>query len=114
MPPSSPRHIHLIAICGVAMAALAGMLKRRGYEVSGSDDNVYPPMSTLLEELGIPIRRGYRPENLADRPDLVVVGNTVSRTTPEVVALLESGIPYVSLPQAMGEYFLEGKRSLVV
>jgi len=108
------KRVHLIAICGVAMAALAGMLKRRGYDVSGSDDNVYPPMSTLLAELGIPIRRGYRAENLADRPDLVVVGNTVSRTNPEVAALLESGLRYVSLPQALAEFFLAGKRSLVV
>src|SRR5262245_36454334 len=108
------RRVHLIAICGVAMAALAGMLKQRGYEVSGSDDNVYPPMSTLLEELGIGIRRGYRADNLADRPDLVVVGNTVSRDNPEVAALLASGLPYASLPQVLGEIFLAGKRSLVV
>jgi UDP-N-acetylmuramate: L-alanyl-gamma-D-glutamyl-meso-diaminopimelate ligase len=108
------RRIHLIAVCGVAMAALAGMLQRRGFEVSGSDDNVYPPMSTLLERWGIPVRQGYRAENLGDRPDLVVVGNTVSRGNPEVLALLGSGMPYVSLPQALGELFLEGRRSVVV
>ena len=69
------RRIHLIAICGVAMSALAGMLKQRGYEVSGSDENVYPPISTLLERLGFAIRPGFRADNVADRPDLVIVGN---------------------------------------
>ena len=108
------RRIHLIAIAGVAMSALAGMLKQRGYDVSGSDENVYPPISTLLERLGISIRQGFRPENLADRPDLVVVGNKVSRTNPEVEALLASGIPYVSLPQALAELFIAERRSVVV
>jgi len=107
-------HIHLIAICGVAMAALAGMLKQRGYRVTGSDENVYPPMSTLLERWEIPIQSGFRAENLADRPDLVVVGNKVSRDNPEVQALLACGLRYVSLPQALSELFLAGKRSVVV
>ncbi len=108
------RRIHLIAICGVAMSALAGMLKQRGYDVSGSDENVYPPMSTVLERLGIVIRAGFRAENLADRPDLVIVGNKVSRTNPEVEALLASGLPYVSLPQALAELFITDRRSVVV
>ena len=108
------RRIHLIAIAGVAMSALAGMLKQRGYEVSGSDENVYPPISTLLERLGIAIRPGFRPENLADHPDLVVVGNKVSRTNPEVEALLANDLPYVSLPQALAELFLADHRSVVV
>jgi UDP-N-acetylmuramate: L-alanyl-gamma-D-glutamyl-meso-diaminopimelate ligase len=106
--------VHLIAICGVAMAALAGMLKQRGYAVSGSDENIYPPMSTLLERWGIAIISGFRAENLADRPDVVIVGNKVSRTNPEVQALLASGIPYLSLPQALGRFFLAGKRPVVV
>ncbi|MBI4516099.1 MAG: hypothetical protein HY699_09840 [Deltaproteobacteria bacterium] len=106
--------IHLIAICGVAMAALAGMLKQRGYAVSGSDENVYPPMSTLLERWGITIRSGFCADNLADRPEVVIVGNKVSRNNPEVEALLAGGIPYLSLPQALREFFLAGKRSLVV
>lgn len=108
------KRIHIIAVCGVAMAALAGMLKQRGYAVSGSDENVYPPMSTLLERLGIPIRPGFRAENLADRPDLVVVGNRVSRSNPEVQQMLEARLPYVSLPQALGELFLQDRRPLVV
>jgi UDP-N-acetylmuramate: L-alanyl-gamma-D-glutamyl-meso-diaminopimelate ligase len=106
--------VHLIAICGVAMSALAGMLKQRGYVVSGSDENVYPPMSLVLERLGIPIRVGFRAENLGDRPDLVVVGNKVSRSNPEVQALLASEVPYASLPQALGELFIAERRSVVV
>jgi UDP-N-acetylmuramate: L-alanyl-gamma-D-glutamyl-meso-diaminopimelate ligase len=108
------RRIHLIAICGVGMSALAGMLKQRGYEVSGSDENVYPPMSTVLERLGIAIRQGFCAANLADRPDLVVVGNKVSRTNPEVEALLASGLPYVSFPQALAELFLTDHHPVVV
>ncbi|MBP1685228.1 MAG: UDP-N-acetylmuramate [Deltaproteobacteria bacterium] len=110
----SARRIHLIAICGVGMSALAGMLKQRGYQVSGSDENVYPPMSTVLERLGIAIRQGFGAANLADRPDLVVVGNKVSRTNPEVEALLASGLPYVSFPQALAELFLADRHPLVV
>ncbi len=108
------RRIHLIAVCGVGMSALAGMLKQRGYQVSGSDENVYPPMSTVLERLGIAIRQGFSAANLVDRPDLVVVGNKVSRTNPEVEALLASGLPYVSFPQALAELFLADQRPLVV
>lgn len=108
------KHVHLTAICGVAMAALAGMLKQRGYDITGSDENVYPPMSTLLAELGIPISEGWQPENLEPTPDLVVIGNKVSRDNREVVAILERGLPYVSLPQALAEFFIADKRSLVV
>lgn len=108
------RRVHLIAICGVGMTALAGMLKERGYQVTGSDENVYPPMSTVLERLGLTIRPGFRRENVADRPDLVIVGNKVSRTNPEVEAVLASGLPYVSFPQALAELFLVDRRSIVV
>jgi UDP-N-acetylmuramate: L-alanyl-gamma-D-glutamyl-meso-diaminopimelate ligase len=108
------RRVHLIAISGVAMTSLAGMLKSRGYEVSGSDQNVYPPASALLERLGISVRLGYRAENLEPPPDLVVVGNAISRTNPEAAALLERNIPYVSMPEAIRRLFLPGKRSLVV
>jgi UDP-N-acetylmuramate: L-alanyl-gamma-D-glutamyl-meso-diaminopimelate ligase len=112
--PARVRRVHLIAISGVAMTSLAGMLKSRGYEVSGSDQNIYPPASTLLERLGIPVRIGYRAENLEPAPDLVVVGNAISRTNPEAAALLERKIPYVSMPEAIRRLFLPGKRSLVV
>ena len=110
----SVKHVHLIAISGVAMTSLAGMLVRRGLRVTGSDQNVYPPASTLLERLGVPVRLGYRAENLEPAPDLVIVGNAVSRTNPEVAAMLERGLPYVSMPEAIREFFLRGKRSLVV
>ena len=108
------RHVHLVAIAGVAMAALAGMLRARGLRVTGSDEAIYPPMSTLLERLGIPVLEGYRAENLAPRPDLVVIGNKVSRDNAEVRAVLAAGLPYLSLPEALGTLFLAGKQSLVV
>ncbi|MBF0491271.1 MAG: UDP-N-acetylmuramate--L-alanine ligase [Deltaproteobacteria bacterium] len=106
-------HIHLIAICGTAMGTLAGMLKAKGFQVSGSDDNVYPPMSTQLEKWGIAIQKGFSAKNLQPQPDLVIVGNAVSKTNPEVEALLQSDIRYLSLPQALGEFFLADKKSLI-
>src|SRR4029434_3150303 len=112
--PSMPKHIHLIAVCGTAMGTLAGMLKAKGFRVTGSDENVYPPMSDMLAKWQIPILPGFRAENLNSKPDLVIVGNAVSKTNPEVQALLESGIPYLSLPQALGEFFLKDKTSIVI
>ncbi|MBI1909780.1 MAG: UDP-N-acetylmuramate:L-alanyl-gamma-D-glutamyl-meso-diaminopimelate ligase [Deltaproteobacteria bacterium] len=114
------KKVHLIAICGMGMGSLAGLLKEKGFEVTGSDDNIYPPMSTQLESLGIPLYQGYRPENLSSNLDLVIVGNAVSRTNPEVTALLEGGrlaqkkIPTLSMPQALFEFFLKEKTPLVV
>jgi len=108
------RHVHLVAIAGVAMAALAGMLKQRGFSVTGSDEAVYPPMSTVLERLGIAVLEGYRAGNLTPRPDLVVIGNKVSRDNSEVQAVLAAGLPYLSLPEALAELFIAGKQSLVV
>jgi len=91
--PKQVRHIHLIGICGTAMGSLAGMLTSRGYRVTGSDVNVYPPMSEQLAALGIEIRQGYRPEHLEPAPDLVVIGNIVSRGNPEGDAVLARGLP---------------------
>jgi UDP-N-acetylmuramate: L-alanyl-gamma-D-glutamyl-meso-diaminopimelate ligase len=108
------RHIHLIAICGVGMSALAGMLQAKGFRVTGSDQNVYPPMSTQLEALGIELRQGFSPDHLADHPDLIVVGNAVSRSNPEVQAMLEQGIPFLSFPQALAEFFLHDRHPIVV
>ncbi len=96
------------------MASLAGILKDLGYKVTGSDQNVYPPMSTQLEKLGIPIQQGFKKENLTPRPDLVIVGNVVSRTNPEADALLATDIPYTSLPKAMGDFAIGERQSLVV
>lgn len=113
---SGPRtpHIHLIAVGGVAMATLAAMLKERGYRVTGSDQGVYPPMSDFLARAGIAVMQGYRADNLVPAPELVIVGNAVSRANPEVAALLETNIPYLSFPQALARFFLAGKRPLVV
>ena len=112
--PADPRRIHLIGICGTGMAALAGMLQARGYTVSGSDENVYPPMSDFLAGLAIPVQAGYAAANLAGRPDLVIVGNVVRAANPEAVELARLGLPYLSMPQALGHFFLADKTSLVV
>jgi UDP-N-acetylmuramate: L-alanyl-gamma-D-glutamyl-meso-diaminopimelate ligase len=108
------RRIHLIAVGGVGMASLAGMLRQRGFAVTGSDQNVYPPMSTVLERLGIEVKSGYRAENLDPAPDLVVIGNAVSRSNVEAAAVLERGLPYLSMAEALRRLFLAGKRSIVV
>ena len=96
------------------MASLAGLLQSRGYRVTGSDQNVYPPMSTYLAEIGIPVLPGFRAEHLVPRPDLVVVGNAVSRGNPEAQAMLESSIPHISFPQALGQFLIGSRSSLVV
>ena len=112
--PPNPRRIHLIGICGTGMAALASLLQRQGYTVTGSDQNVYPPMSDFLAGLGIPVMSGYAAENLAARPDLVIVGNVVRVTNPEAIELARLALPYLSMPQALAHFFLTGKTSLVV
>jgi UDP-N-acetylmuramate: L-alanyl-gamma-D-glutamyl-meso-diaminopimelate ligase len=108
------KHIHLIGICGTAMASLAGMLKQRGFRVTGSDAAAYPPMSDFLAELGIPVAQPFDPRNLEPRPDLVVVGNAISRGNAELEQLLDQHIPFCSLPQLLHEEFLHGKEVLVV
>jgi UDP-N-acetylmuramate: L-alanyl-gamma-D-glutamyl-meso-diaminopimelate ligase len=112
--PAAPRHVHLTAIAGVGMASLAGMLRAAGYRVTGSDQAIYPPMSTVLAELGIPVQEGYRPENLEPRPDLVVIGNAMSRGNPEVEAILASGVPYCSMPEALMRLFMGTRRRAVI
>src|SRR5918993_343800 len=107
-------HYHLIGICGTAMAALAGMLQARGHRVTGSDEHVYPPMSTMLESLGIPVAAGYRPENLEPAPDCVVVGNAIPRGNPELEAVLNRRLLYRSQAEVVKEEFIRGRRSLVV
>ncbi len=108
------RRVHLIGICGTGMGSLAGLLAASGAEVRGSDEAVYPPMSTMLRRMGIRVLEGYRPEHLDDRPDLVVVGNIATRSNPEAVAAAERGIPYLSMAQAIGRLFLEGRHPIVV
>ncbi|HMD17882.1 MAG TPA: UDP-N-acetylmuramate:L-alanyl-gamma-D-glutamyl-meso-diaminopimelate ligase [Terriglobales bacterium] len=111
---TKPRHIHLIGICGTAMASLAGMLQERGFHVTGSDAAAYPPMSTFLETLGIPVAQPFAAANLDPRPDLVVVGNALSRGNVELERLLDERIPFCSLPQILHDEFLVGKEVLVV
>ncbi len=111
---SKPKHIHLIGICGTAMAALAGMLQERGFRVTGSDAASYPPMSTFLESLGIPVAQPFAEANLDPRPDLVVVGNALSRGNVELERVLDQRIPFCSLPQILHDEFLVGKDVLVV
>ena len=108
------KNIYIIAICGTGMASLAGLLQKAGHTVTGSDANVYPPMSTLLENAGIEIKSGYKKENITGDIDLVIVGNAVSKDHEEVLAVQEAGIPYISMPQALSRFFLEGRKSLVV
>ena len=108
------RHIHLIGICGTAMASLAGMLQRQGYRVTGSDAAAYPPMSELLAELGILIHEPYAERNLDPRPDLVVVGNAISRGNVELEYVLDERIPFCSMASILHDEFLVGRESLVV
>src|SRR5256885_11177594 len=110
----SKKHIHLIGICGTSMASLAGMLKLGGFNVTGSDAAAYPPMSDFLAGIGIKVAQPYSEKNLEPRPDLVVVGNAISRANPELEYVLDERIPRRSLPEVLKEYFLEGKKTLVV
>src|SRR5215213_7717431 len=107
-------HYHLIGICGTAMASLAGMLQARGHRVTGSDENVYPPMSTMLEGLGIPVGQGYQSEHLDPAPDCVVIGNALSRGNPELEEVLNRKLVYRSQAEIVKEEFIRGRRSLVV
>jgi UDP-N-acetylmuramate: L-alanyl-gamma-D-glutamyl-meso-diaminopimelate ligase len=108
------KHIHLIGICGTAMASLAGMLKQRGFHVTGSDAAAYPPMSEFLRELDIPVAQPFAAKNLEPRPDLVVVGNAMSRGNVELEQLLDQRIDFCSLPQLLHDEFLRGREVLVV
>src|SRR5258706_5885092 len=108
------RHIHLIGICGTAMASLAGMLAERGCRVTGSDAAAYPPMSDFLQSLGIPVAQPFAAQNLQPVPDLVVVGNAISRGNVELEHVLDQRIPFCSLPQLLHDEFLRGKEVLVV
>jgi UDP-N-acetylmuramate: L-alanyl-gamma-D-glutamyl-meso-diaminopimelate ligase len=109
------KRVYLIGIGGTAMASLAGMLQQRGREVGGSDEHVYPPMSTYLERLGVPVLEGYTKEHLETfRPDLVVIGNVAARTNAEAAATLELDLPYISMPEAIYQLFIRGKHSVVI
>jgi UDP-N-acetylmuramate: L-alanyl-gamma-D-glutamyl-meso-diaminopimelate ligase len=110
----SHRHIHLTGICGTAMASLAGLLQLQGHRITGSDKAAYPPMSDLLHSLGIPVLEPYAESNLDPVPDLVVIGNALSRGNPEVERILDQRIPFASMAALLREEFLVGRESLVV
>src|SRR3954464_12519041 len=113
--PGSIRRIHLVGVGGTGMGSFAGMLKAEGYEVTGSDENVYPPMSDMLEAWGVQAMSPYSPANLdAARPDLVIIGNVIRRVNPEATAARESGIPQMSFPAAFGSLVLAGKHSIAI
>lgn len=112
--PRDVRHVHLIGIAGTAMAALAGMLGERGYRVTGSDHQLYEPTASLLARMRVEVRTNFGPQNLSPPPELVVVGNVVTRANPEAQALLKSAIPYLSMPEALWHFFLADKRVLMV
>jgi len=112
--PENVQSVHFIAICGTAMAALAAALKDMGIRVTGSDENVYPPMSTFLMERKIPVAEGFRAENLDCRPDLVIVGNAVRRENPEAQRMIKEDFCFCSMPQAIKYFLLSGKKAIVV
>lgn len=114
MQLKSTAHIHLMGICGTAMASLAGLLKERGFKVTGSDSNPYPPMSTQLENLHIPILKGYQASNLHPAPDFVIVGNVISANNEEAQELAKLKIPFTSLPKAMAEFIIGERESIVI
>jgi len=108
------KKIHFIGICGTAMGSVAAMLQDQGYEVTGSDEKVYPPMSTFLEQKGIRLLEGFKPENLDSHPDLIVVGNAISRGNAELEQALDQRFYYLSLPETLKQFFLRFSHNLVV
>jgi len=111
---SEIKSVHFVGICGTAMASAAVALKEKGFDVTGSDQNVYPPMSTFLADRKIGVMNGYAERNLAHKPDLVVIGNAISRGNPEAEFVLDHKLRYGSLPELLKEFFIRGKRSIVV
>src|SRR5262249_40376396 len=108
------QRIHLIGVCGTAMATLAALLKSKGHDIRGSDQNVYPPMSDFLQRQSITTLQGYKPEHITADIDMVVVGNAISRGNPELEEGLDRKIRYCSLPEAIRDHFLWGARSIVI
>ena len=112
--PKDVRKIHLIAVCGTGMGALACMLKNLGYEITGSDHKIYPPMSDFLVEQGVHIMDGFNAAHISDGTDLVIVGNAVTRENPEVKKMKQMGIPICSMPQALNHFVAQDKKTLVI
>jgi UDP-N-acetylmuramate: L-alanyl-gamma-D-glutamyl-meso-diaminopimelate ligase len=109
-----PRNFHFLGICGTAMGSVAAALRERGFTVTGSDENIYPPMSTFLESKGIALHQGYRPENIPADAEVIVIGNAIVRGNPEVEAVLNRKLYYMSLPEVLKQFFLCCRHNLVV
>src|ERR1041385_192480 len=110
----APKSFHFLGMCGTAMGAVAVALKERGFRVTGSDENVYPPMSTFLQGKGIALMQGYSAETIPADADVVVIGNAMKRGNPEVEAVLNRKLLYLSLPELLRNFFLRGHHNLVV
>ncbi|PYJ79636.1 MAG: UDP-N-acetylmuramate:L-alanyl-gamma-D-glutamyl-meso-diaminopimelate ligase [Verrucomicrobia bacterium] len=110
----APRSFHFLGICGTAMGSVAAALQERGFKVTGSDENVYPPMSIFLEKKGIALKEGYRAENIPADADVIVIGNAIKRGNSEVEVVLSRKLLYFSLPEVLKNYFLRGRHNLVV
>jgi UDP-N-acetylmuramate: L-alanyl-gamma-D-glutamyl-meso-diaminopimelate ligase len=111
----TPKHVHFVAIGGTGMGSLAGLLAARGIRITGSDDALYPPMSTMLEQWGISVHSGFRREHVLDsRPDLVVIGNAIGPDNPEARAAIDEGLVYLSFPDALYQLAIAGKHPVVV
>jgi UDP-N-acetylmuramate: L-alanyl-gamma-D-glutamyl-meso-diaminopimelate ligase len=106
--------VHLLGICGTGMSALAGLLKEKGHVVTGSDENFYPPISDILKKLKIPLFKGYKPENIPPDVDLVIVGNVISRGNPEAEYILNKNISFMSMPEALYNFFIKKNISIVI
>ncbi|MBF0211308.1 MAG: UDP-N-acetylmuramate:L-alanyl-gamma-D-glutamyl-meso-diaminopimelate ligase [Desulfamplus sp.] len=112
--PLNAKKIHIIAACGTGMGALSCMLQDMGFEVTGSDQNIYPPMSDFLAQKGVKLFKGFSPSNLDSLPDLVVIGNAVTKNNVEAVAVMEKNIPYCSMPQALNHFIAQNKKILLI
>jgi UDP-N-acetylmuramate: L-alanyl-gamma-D-glutamyl-meso-diaminopimelate ligase len=110
----APANFHFLGICGTAMGSVAAALRERGFTVTGSDENIYPPMSTFLESKGIALHQDYRPENIPADAEIIVIGNAIVRGNPEVEAVLNRKLHYASLPEVLKQFFLRGRHNLVV
>ena len=108
------QHVHLIGICGSGMASVAGLFHQAGWRVTGSDTQCYPPMSTVLEQIHIPVLMGFDAAHVDPRPDLVVIGNVCSANNPEAVAVIERGIPYRAMPHAVAEFFCRDRVPMMI
>ncbi|MBU3980481.1 MAG: UDP-N-acetylmuramate:L-alanyl-gamma-D-glutamyl-meso-diaminopimelate ligase, partial [Proteobacteria bacterium] len=112
--PDKVKNIHLIAVCGTGMSALACMLKDMGFKVTGSDQKTYPPMSDFLFSNGIKVAEGFNEKNISVDHDLIVVGNAVTKDNPEINKMNELGLNFCSMPQAINRFVADGKKTILI